>query len=128
MGKLSEDIIDSALKIHKALGPGLLESVYRDCLDFELSGKGFAVKKEAVLPVSYEALNFSTGFKADLIINDTIIIELKSVEALQPVHRAQTLTYLKLTNYPLALLINFGESMLKNGLHRFANGNAANDL
>lgn len=126
--KLSENIIDSALKIHKSLGPGLLESVYQNCLAYELNKKNITVQKEVVLPVQYEELNFESGFRADLIVNNYIIIEIKSVDKVQPVHKAQTLTYLKLAKYPLGLLINFGEPLLKNGLHRFANGEAANEL
>lgn len=128
MKKISEDIIESAIKVHKTLGPGLLESVYQNCLAYELDKKSIDVKKEVVLPIQYESLDFESGFRADLIVNDNIIVEIKSVEHIQPVHKAQTLTYLKLTNYPLGLLINFGETLLKNGLHRFANGEAANDL
>lgn len=128
MKKISEEIIDSALKIHRALGPGLLESVYQNCLEYELSKKSINSRKEVILPVHYEDMRFESGFRADLIVNEQIIIEIKSVEKIQPVHKAQTLTYLKLSRYPLGLLINFGEPLLKNGLFRFANGEAANDL
>jgi len=128
MTKVSEDIINSAIKIHKTLGPGLLESVYQNCLFYELERKNYPVKKEVNLPVQYEELNFEIGFRADLIVNNNIIIEIKSVEAIKPIHKAQTLTYLKLTDFPLGLLINFGEPLLKNGLFRFANGEEANNL
>lgn len=128
MTKLSEDIISSAIKIHKTLGPGLLESVYQNCLAYELEKKKISVVRESLLPVKYEDMFFETGFRADLIVENKILIEVKSVEKTMPVHRAQTLTYLKLSNYPLALLINFGETLVKDGIHRFGNGIAANDL
>ena len=126
--KLSEHVLDCALKIHKKLGPGLLESVYQSCLVHELEKLDIAVKKEVVLPVEYDDLKFNTGFRADLSVDDKIIIEVKSLEHLQPVHRAQILTYLKLTQYPLGLLVNFGQTKLINGFQRYANGDAANDL
>jgi GxxExxY protein len=128
MTKLSEDILDSAIKIHKTLGPGLLESIYRDCLAYELEKLGYSVEKERVLSVKYEDLCFETGFRADLIVDDQIIVEIKSLEKLSPIHRAQILTYLKLTSYPLGLLINFGQEKLVNGFQRFANGENANEL
>lgn len=128
MTRLSEEIIASAIKVHKTLGPGLLESVYQNCLAYELEKKKIQVIKESILPVKYEDLLFETGFRADLIVENKVLIEIKSVEKTMPVHRAQTLTYLKLTNYPLALLINFGEPLVKDGIHRFGNGEAANDL
>ncbi len=128
MKKISEEIIDSAIKIHKILGPGLLESVYQNCLFYELEQKSIIVNKEVILPIKYEKLKFESGFRADLIVNKNIIIEIKSVERIQPVHRSQILTYLKLTKFPLGLLINFGEPLLKNGLQRFANGEVANDM
>lgn len=128
MGQLSETILDCSLKIHKALGPGLLESVYQDCLLYELEKKNIECKKEIILPVQYEDLRFDSGFRADLIVSEKIIIEVKSIEQTKPVHRAQILTYLKLTGYPLGLLINFGQEKLINGFQRFANGEAANDL
>jgi len=126
--KPSQDIFDCCLKIHKTLGPGLLESVYQNCLGYELEKIGYAVEKEVTLPIKYESLNFEHGFRADLIVNDKIIIEIKSVNSIAAAHKAQILTYIKVANYPLGLLINFGEPLIKNGFHRFANGNEANDL
>lgn len=128
MKKLSEHILDASIKIHRALGAGLLESVYQDCLIYELKKLDIACEKEVVLPVQYENLNFESGFRADLIVEDKIIIEVKSVEKINPIHRAQILTYLKLTNMPLGLLINFNNSKLINGFHRYANGEKANEL
>lgn len=128
MKKLSEHILDASIKIHRALGAGLLESVYQDYLIYELKKLDIACEKEVVLPVQYENLNFESGFRADLIVEDKIIIEVKSVEKINPIHRAQILTYLKLTNMPLGLLINFNNSKLINGFHRYANGEKANEL
>jgi GxxExxY protein len=128
MAKITEEIIKSAIKIHTKLGPGLLENVYQGCLAYEMERNGIKVKREVTLPVHYEEMIFETGFRADLIVEDKILIEIKSIEKIQPIHKAQVLTYLKLTNYPLGLLINFGDTLLKNGIHRFANGDEANDL
>ncbi len=108
MKKLSEEILDSAIKIHRALGPGLLESVYQNCLFYELEKKNIKCQKELVLPVHYEDLKFESGFRADLIIDDKIIVEIKSLERMSKIHQAQILTYLMLAGYPLGLLINFG--------------------
>ena len=85
-------------------------------------------EKEVILPIVYEGLSLDSGFRADIIVDDKIIIELKSIEKIMPIHKAQTLTYLKLSPYPLALLINFGDLLLKNGFHRFADGDLSNDL
>ncbi len=128
MKKVSEEILDSSIKIHKTLGPGLLESVYQNCLFYELEKKNIKCQKEIILPVHYESLKFESGFRADLIIDDKIIIEIKSLERMSNIHKAQILTYLKLTNYPLGLLINFGAEKLVNGFSRFANGAQADDL
>ncbi len=128
MKKLSQEILDRALKIHKTLGPGLLESVYQNCLVYELNGKNISCEKEVVLPIKYEELDFESGFRADIIVDNQIIIEVKSIETLTKVHHAQILTYLKLTQYPLGLLINFGQETLMSGFKRFANGEAANNL
>lgn len=128
MNKLSNEILTASIKIHKSLGPGLLESVYQDCLLYELNKLKIECKKEVLLPVKYEDMNFQSGFRADLIIDNKIIIEVKSIDQLSNIHNAQILTYLKLTNMPLGLLINFGNARLIDGFHRFANGDAANDL
>lgn len=128
MKKLSEEILDSALKIHKKLGPGLLESVYQNCLIYELNKKEIPYKKEVILPIQYEDLTFENGFRADIIVDNQVIIEVKSIENITNVHHAQILTYLKLTGLPLGLLINFGQEKLINGFKRFANGETANKL
>lgn len=128
MKRITEEIIHSAIKIHTALGPGLLENVYQGCLAYELEKKGILIQREVTLPVKYEEMIFETGYRADLIAAEKVLIEIKSTDRILPIHKAQTLTYLKLAHYPAALLINFGETLVKNGIHRLANGEAANDL
>lgn len=128
MSKLSETIIGCAIQVHKALGPGLLESVYQQCLSHELKKLNINCISEVIIPISYDNLYLESGFRADLVVQDQIIVEIKSIEQLSPVHKAQILTYLKLSKKPLALLINFGETYVKNGIHRFANGPEGENL
>ena len=120
--EISKIVIEKALKIHKSLGPGLLESVYHGALVYELRKSGMEVESEIDIPVKYEEIYFDKGFRADIIVNQKLIIEIKSVRKLEDVHFKQLLTYLKLTNCKLGLLINFNESLLKNGLKRVING------
>lgn len=119
--KIAKDVVDASMKLHMALGPGLLESVYSVILQKKLQERGYQVEREVPIPVEYEGLQFELGFRADLIINGCFIVELKSVERLAPVHAKQLLTYLKVTDIRLGLLINFGEALLKNGIKRLAN-------
>lgn len=128
MRKLSAETLDCAIKIHKTLGPGLLESVFQNCLVYELQKRDIPCVKEVSIPVQYDELKFDTGFRADVIVDNKILVEIKSVEKTNPVHKAQVLTYMKLSEFPLGLLINFGEPKLTDGFIRFANGDAANDL
>ena len=116
-------IVDACFKIHTKLGPGLLESVYESVLLYELEKRGLSVTKQQVIPVSYDGTQFEEGFRADLIVEDKIIIELKSVEKVMPVHKKQLLTYLRLSDRKLGLLVNFGENLIKNGISRVINGN-----
>lgn len=126
---LTEKIIGLCIKIHKALGPGLLESTYHRCLEYELGKAGISFSSEVSLPVRYESLTIENGYRVDLIIEDKILIELKSVEKITDIHRAQTLTYLKMSGLSVGLLINFKEPLLKNGLNRFINSaNSAEPL
>ena len=111
-------VVDAAFKVHTTLGPGLLESVYREVLKYELEKRGLPVEKEVVIPVIYEEVRLDIGFKADLIVAGLVIIELKSVEEIHPVHGKQLLTYLRLANKRLGLLINFNVSLLKDGIKR----------
>ena len=115
-------ILDAAFKIHRILGPGLLESVYQATLDFELQKRGLRVIQQVGLPVYYEEIKLELGFRVDLIVADKVIIEIKSVEALAPVHRKQLLTYLRLMNLRLGLLLNFNVELMKNGIQRVVNG------
>ena len=119
--KIATDVVDVSMKLHMALGPGLLESVYTVMSAKKLEDRGYRVEREKVVPVELDGVKFEMGFRADIVINDCFIVELKSVEKLAPVHGKQLLTYLKLTNYRLGLLINFGEPFLKDGIKRVAN-------
>jgi GxxExxY protein len=115
-------ILDGAFKIHRTLGPGLLESVYQATLNFELQKQGLRVVQQVGLPVYYEDIKLELGFRVDLIVADKVIIEIKSVEALAPVHRKQLLTYLRLMNLRLGLLLNFNVELMKDGIQRVVNG------
>jgi GxxExxY protein len=119
--RIATDVVDCSVKIHIALGPGLLESVYTVILQKKLQERGYHVEREFAIPVKYEGIEFEMGFRADLVINQCFLVELKSVEQLAPVHAKQLLTYLKLADMRLGLLINFGESRLKDGIKRLAN-------
>jgi len=119
IGKL---VIDSAMKVHSALGPGLLESAYRACLAHELELRGLDVSQEKPLPVLYEGAEISVGYRIDLLLNQKVIVELKAVEKLLPIHTAQLLSYLKLSGCKLGFLINFNVLHLKDGIKRVVNG------
>jgi GxxExxY protein len=119
--ELSEIIIGSAIKVHKALGPGLLESTYEECLNYELKKSGLKVDKQKALPLVYEEIKLDCGYRIDLIVENKVIIEVKSVEALNDIFLAQVLTYLKLSNCKLGLLINFNVLRLKDGIKRVVN-------
>ena len=114
-------IVDCAIQIHKSLGPGLLETVYEVILMYELKRRGLAVERQVAIPISWGDVRFEEGFRADLIVNGIVIIELKAVEKTAPVHGRQLLTYLRLTNLRLGLLLNFGEHFMKNGIQRVVN-------
>ena len=115
-------IVDAAYQIHRALGPGLLESAYEAILVHELGKRGFAVSVQVSVPVVYESVRLDAGFRADLIVEDLVIVELKSLEKIVPVHKKQLMTYLKLSGKRLGLLINFGEELIKDGITRVVNG------
>ena len=121
MNDLSGLIVDRAIHIHRALGPGLLESVYHRILAYELRKAGLQVSTEVPVPVSWDGNVIDDSFRADLIVNERVLVELKSVERTSPLHRKQTLTYIKLAKLPLGLLINFGAELLKHDIHRLAN-------
>ena len=122
MNEISGAIVDAAYKVHTTLGPGLLESVYEAAMAYELRKRGLSVVRQVVIPVVYEEVRLEEGFRADLIVEDKIIVELKSVETIHPVHKKQLLTYLRLSNKKLGLLINFGAYLIKDGISRIANG------
>lgn len=119
---LSREIVDAAFHIHQELGPGLLESVYEAILARELTKRGLRVVRQHPVPIVYDGLEFDEGFRADLIVDDLVIVELKSVEQLAPTHKKQLLTYLRLADKRLGLLINFGAVLIKDGIHRVVNG------
>ena len=119
--QLSKIIFETALKIHKALGPGLLEKAYEECLFYELTKEKLQVERQKNLPLIYEAVELDVGYRVDLMVENKVIIEVKSVERLKDVHFAQLLTYLKLSKCKLGLLINFNESLIKNGFKRVVN-------
>lgn len=118
---LTSTVIESAIKIHKALGPGLLESAYKECLAYELIKKGLFVEKEKAVPLIYEEVKLECGYRLDLMINNELILEIKSVDAVADIHIAQVLTYMKLMNRKYGLLINFNVPLLKDGLKRLIN-------
>ena len=120
--EISKIVFDCALRVHKALGPGLLESAYEECLYYELKKSNLKVEKQKPLPLVYEEVKLDVGYRIDLIIEDKFIVEIKAVETLNEVHLAQLLTYLKLTDCKLGLLINFNVKLLKNGVQRVING------
>lgn len=116
--QISEQIIGAAIKVHKALGPGLLESAYRECLYFELVQRGLNVRKEVPRPIIYKEIKLDHGYRIDLLVEERVVVELKVVEGFTDVHTAQVLTYMKLGEYKLGLLINFHVTLLKHGIRR----------
>jgi len=117
--QLTQEILNCAFKVHSALGPGLLESAYRACLVYELRKSGLEVEEEKQLPLIYEDVKLDCGYRIDILVNDEVVIELKTVEAFTEVHAAQVLTYLRLSNKHLGLLLNFYTKSLKDGIKRF---------
>ena len=115
-------VVDAAVKVHKGLGPGLLESVYEVVLAKQLQKRGLRVQRQIPVPIVFEDDEFDEGFRADIVVNECVVLELKSVEQLHPVHAKQVQTYLKLTGYRLGFLLNFNEALMKNGIVRCVNG------
>ncbi|MEX0662623.1 MAG: GxxExxY protein [Balneolaceae bacterium] len=124
--KISKEVLDSAFKVHTKLGPGLLESAYQECLFYEIKKKGLIVEKECPLPLEYEEVRLDVGYRIDLLVEKKFVVEIKSVEKLTDVHLAQILTYLKLSENKLGLLLNFNVSRLKNGIKRVINSRTRN--
>ena len=119
--EIGGQIIDASIKVHRALGPGLMESAYQACLKYELLKRGLRVETEVVQPVKYEGLIIDAGYRLDMVVEDSIIIESKAVEQLLPVHQAQLLTYLRLRDFRLGYLINWNVPLIKDGIHRMVN-------
>jgi len=122
LNRISEAVIGAAIAVHRELGPGLLESTYEACLVFELRDRGFVVEPQKECPVHYRGLVIDCGYRLDLLVNGLVVVELKSVDQLHPIHEAQLFSYLKLSGKRLGLLINFNVTLLKNGIKRRLNG------
>ncbi len=120
--QLATKIIGCALQVHKTLGPGLLESAYQECLWYKLKLEGLTVEKQKPMPLVFEEVKLEIGYRIDILVENKVVIEIKSVEALNDVHLAQTLTYMRLGGFKLGLLINFNVSLLKQGIKRIING------
>jgi GxxExxY protein len=113
-------VVDAGMKVHKTLGPGLLESTYEQCLAYELSERGLTVRRQIPLSITYGKLKVDAAYRIDMLVNDRVIVEAKSVDALMPVHQSQLVTYLKLSGHRLGFLMNFNTPLFKQGLKRFA--------
>jgi GxxExxY protein len=122
MNKLSGEVIGAAMEVHRLLGPGLLESTYETCLCYELQARTIRYKSQVPLPIVYKGVHLEAGYRLDLLVEECLIVELKSVERFEPIHEAQLLTYLRLTNLWLGLLINFNVPVLRMGIKRLVNG------
>ena len=118
INRITETIIGAAIEVHRALGPGLLESVYEECLCRELSLRGIPFERQRSLPVEYKGLRLDCGYRLDLLVADTVVVEIKAVESLLPIHEAQLLTYLRLGGWKVGLLINFNVAVLRQGIRR----------
>ncbi|MDX1905609.1 MAG: GxxExxY protein [Bacteroidia bacterium] len=119
MNELTEKIIGCAIEVHRHLGAGLLESVYEECLFFELTFSGLSVERQKPLPIIYKQVKLDCGYRLDMLVENTVIVELKTVEALSTIHEAQILTYLKLSQKKIGLLLNFNTKLLKDGIRRY---------
>jgi GxxExxY protein len=119
--EIATKVVDAAFKVHQELGPGLLESAYEACLAHELTKRGLTVEKQKAQPVFYDGISIDVGYRMDLLVNDCVVIELKAVEKIIPIHLAQLMTYLKLSDKPLGFLINFNTTYFKSSIKRIAN-------
>lgn len=118
---VSGQIVDSAIAVHRAMGPGLLESAYQACLAFELRDRGLRVETEVELPVVYRKVQLDVGYRIDLLVEDLVVVEIKAVDCLLPIHQAQILSYLKMSDKQIGLLVNFNVTLLKDGIKRLVN-------
>ena len=121
INKLSSKIIGAAIEVHKTLGPGLLESTYEECICHELSRERLSLERQKPLAVRYKGINLDCGYRLDVVVEDAIILELKSCEKIDPIHKAQLLTYLKLSGFKLGLLLNFNVTLMREGIVRIVN-------
>jgi len=121
INELTSKVIGLAIEVHRQLGPGMLENIYQQCLEYELRSDGFAVESEVSLPVSYKGMEFKNAYRIDLLVENRLVVELKAVEKILPVHSAQLLSYLKLSGHEIGLLINFNVAQLKSGIKRIIN-------
>ncbi|MCE5346929.1 MAG: GxxExxY protein [Bacteroidales bacterium] len=119
LNEITQKIIGCAIEVHRNLGPGLLESAYEECLAYELNRKGLNLKRQSPTPVVYKQIKLECGYRIDILVENLVIIELKVVDAINPVHEAQILTYMKFSKKPVGLLINFNVTVLKNGIKRY---------
>jgi GxxExxY protein len=122
LNRITQSVIGAAIEVHRELGPGLLESAYEECLCHELWGSGVAYARQRELPVEYKGLKLDCGYRVDLIVAERVVVEIKAVEGLLPIHEAQLLTYLRLGRWPVGLLINFNVAVLKKGIRRLVWG------
>lgn len=120
INKITHDVIGCAIEVHRALGPGMLESAYQECLKYLIKKVGYKVESEVPVPIIFEEVKLECGYRIDLLVENEVVVEIKSIEALAPVHTAQILTYLKFAKKKVGLLINFNVTVLKNGLKRYA--------
>ncbi len=120
--QIGKIVVDAAIALHRSLGPGLLETVYEITLAYELQKRGLIVQRQVPIPIIYDNLHFDEGFRADIIVNGLVVLELKSVTAISPAHRKQIQTYLRLSSKKLGFLLNFGEALMKDGIVRAVNG------
>jgi len=119
--EISKIVVDVCYNIHTTLGPGIFESVYENILEYELIERGLNITRQQPIPVIWKGIKFDQGFRADIIVENKVIVEIKSIEAIAPVHQKQLLTYLRLTELKLGLLVNFNEELIKNGIQRIVN-------
>ena len=122
LNHLTSSVIDAAIRIHRALGPGLLESAYLTCLEYELTDSKFRIERQRAVPLVYKGVSISCGFRADLVVERSVLIEVKAQEALAPIHLRQLQTYRRLGEYPVGLLLNFGAPTMKAGIRRIVDG------